>query len=70
VRTTTIACDKCSAEITGGHSIIEVKHGDLARQFDGLLDLCATCSGALADFLRPPTPFKLESGDDDDAQLK
>jgi hypothetical protein len=65
MRTTTIACDRCSVTIDGTFSILEVKHGDLARQFDGPLDLCATCSGALADFLRSPEPYRLEATADD-----
>jgi hypothetical protein len=60
VKTTTIACDRCSATIDGTFSILEVRHGDLVRQFDAPLDLCSVCSGDLADFLKP-TPFKLES---------
>ena len=63
-RTVQIACDKCSTAINGGHSIIEVKHGDLLKQFDGPLDLCQSCSGGLPDLLRPPAPFMLESSPD------
>jgi hypothetical protein len=64
MRHCTISCDRCSSPISGGHSILEVKHGDLVKQFDQPLDLCAACSGDLMDFLRPPEPFKLESSTD------
>jgi hypothetical protein len=63
MRTTTINCDRCAVTVDSGFSILEVKHGDLVKQFDHPLDLCATCSGALMDFLKP-TPFKLEAAPD------
>ena len=59
-RTVRIACDRCSTEITGGHLILEVKHGDLVKQLDQPLDLCSVCADLFLDFVRP-TPFKLET---------
>jgi hypothetical protein len=58
VRHTTIRCDRCSTPISGGHSIVEVKAGDLVKQLDQPIDLCSTFSGQFLDFLKPE-PFKL-----------
>jgi hypothetical protein len=53
MRTTTIACDRCSATIDGTISILEAKHGDLAKQLDQPLDLCASCADLFLDWIRP-----------------
>jgi hypothetical protein len=53
VRTTTINCDRCNTTIDGTFSILEVRHGDLVRQFDQPLDLCASCADLFLDWIRP-----------------
>jgi hypothetical protein len=63
MRTTTIACDRCSTEITGGHSIVEVKHGDLVRQFDQPLDLCQQCCSEFLEWLRGSHKFELAASE-------
>jgi hypothetical protein len=52
-RITTIHCSRCSCTILGGHSILEVKAGDLANRVDEpYFDLCASCADRFLDWLR------------------
>jgi hypothetical protein len=53
MRTTTIHCNRCRCTITGGHSILEVKAGDLANRIEEpYFDLCAGCIDRFLDWLR------------------
>jgi hypothetical protein len=51
---TATCCDRCSAIILRGHSILDVKAGDLVKRFDAPLDLCLDCSIAFGDWLSEP----------------
>ena len=53
MRLTTVRCDKCSTPISGGHSIIEFKAGELANRHDAPVDLCSTCASEFVDGLKP-----------------
>jgi hypothetical protein len=53
MRQVTRICDRCGAVLTDQPgSIVEVKAGDLTRQFSEALDLCSDCSGLFSDFLK------------------
>jgi hypothetical protein len=53
MRTTTIHCNRCRCTIAGGHSILEVKAGDLANRVEKpYFDLCADCVDRFLDRLR------------------
>jgi hypothetical protein len=53
MRTVTIHCSRCGCTILGGHSILEVKAGDLANRIEEpYFDLCASCVDRFLDWLR------------------
>jgi hypothetical protein len=53
MRTTVIHCCRCRCTIMGGHSILEVKAGDLANRVEEpYFDLCAECAARFLDWLR------------------
>ena len=52
VKNISVCCDRCGAAILGGHSIIEVKAGELTTRHVEPLDLCADCCQRFEDWLR------------------
>jgi hypothetical protein len=53
MRTTTVHCNRCGSTIQGGHSVLELKAGDLAKRHDEpWIDLCGACSELFSSWLR------------------
>ena len=52
MKTTSIQCDRCGSPITGGHSIIEVKAGNLTRLHSDPIDLCSECCERFNEWLK------------------
>jgi hypothetical protein len=53
MRTTQIHCNRCGDTILGGHSILEVKAGDLVNRVEEpYIDLCGSCVDRFQDWLR------------------
>jgi hypothetical protein len=63
MRHCTISCDRCSSPISGGHSILEVKAGELSKTRDDQIDLCSSCCAEFVDWLRGTSKFELWASD-------
>jgi hypothetical protein len=53
VKTSQTFCDRCSAVIIDGGSIISPKAGELSRWYSESLDLCSACGLAFRAWMQP-----------------
>jgi hypothetical protein len=47
-----IVCDRCGAIVLDQGSMIELTAGHLRHRLPKALDLCSTCTGLFADFIK------------------
>ena len=53
MRTTTVQCSRCGSTCLGGHSILRIEAGELAKRRDEpWIELCASCADRFEDWLR------------------